>query len=206
LEDVTGPLKSGALRRSLSEELSIAVPDHFANSTPRDLFKAIGIDSCRLDEAASRELDETTRSDSGLAEWHMEGLLRTSGFLHSPDALGISLVLLAVTLGRFERWRTGNLGDWLASAASDPYIDLVPPILSEGLLRRFGNWWGASWSDLARFILSRYMIQQHRTMAYEKTVAGERCIIETDGVTAWATGDFEEIELLGYQSLLSSKN
>ena len=196
LEELTGPLKSVAFRRYLSEELAVGLPHEFAASSPRHFFAAISINSPTLDDATSRILDEVVRPDSRLSESHLEDLLRGNGFLHSPDALGVSLVLLATTLGRFEQWRASNFGNWLAAAAKDPYIDVVPPVLSEGLLRRFGDWWGTPWDDLSEFILSRYVIQQHRTMAYEKTVIGDRCIIETDGKKIWATGDFGKIGMM----------
>ncbi len=193
LERVTRPLNSEGLRSSISEELSIQVPDGFGGSSPQALFAAVGIESCRLDGATSSRLDDTVPPGSGLSERNLEWLLRGSGFLQFPKALPIALILLATTLGRFERWRGGKLGDWLARAASDPYIDLVPPVLSEGLLRRFGDWWGSSWGDLSQFVLSRYVAQQHRTMAYERTATGDRCIVESDGVMFWATGEYEKI-------------
>ncbi len=30
-------------------------------------------------------------------------------------------------------------------------------------------------------------------MAYEKTATGDRCIVESDGVMFWATGEYEKI-------------
>jgi hypothetical protein len=193
LEKVVGPLHAGGIGRSLSEQLSIQVPDRFGASSPRDLFAAVGVDPDRLDGATSRSLDNIVRPGSGLGEQHLERLLRGNGFLQSPDALPVALVLLATTLGRFERWRGGNYGAWLASIAIDPYIDVVPPVLAEGLVRRFGDWWGTSWGDLAQFVLFRYVAQQHRSIAYEKTATGDRCIIEADGATFWATGEYGRI-------------
>ena len=36
-------------------------------------------------------------------------------------------------------------------------------------------------SELADFVLSRYVVQQHQAMAYEKTAKGDRCLLQVDG-------------------------
>ncbi len=90
------------------------------------------------------------------------------------------MILFVITLARYRRWCGTEYENWLASTATDPYVDLVPPVVNLGLERHFGDWWQCSWSELAEFVLSRYVVQQHQSMAYEKTMRGERCLLQVD--------------------------
>ena len=103
------------------------------------------------------------------------------------------MILLSVTLARYSQWEATNYGKWLASAANDPYLDLVPPLVTTGLSRRFGDWWNSTFMELTGFVLSRYVVQQHQSMSYEKTWTGERCLLQVDGPKIISTGGFDKI-------------
>jgi hypothetical protein len=105
------------------------------------------------------------------------------------------MILLAATLARFTRWEPTNYGKWLAGAASDPYLDLVPPVVSAGLNRRLDRWWVRPWRELTEFVLSRYVVRQHQAMSYAKSSSGDRCLLQTDGEKVFATGHYDEIGL-----------
>jgi len=66
-------------------------------------------------------------------------------------------------------------------------------LLLMGLNQKFGDWWNSSWSDLGKHILTRYVVRQHLTMSYEKSVAGDRCLLEEDGSRLFATGAFDTV-------------
>jgi len=42
-------------------------------------------------------------------------------------------------------------------------------------------------------VLSRYVVQQHQSMSYEKTWTGERCLLQVDGPKIFSTGGFDKI-------------
>jgi hypothetical protein len=46
---------------------------------------------------------------------------------------------------------------------------------------------------LTGFVLSRYVVQQHQAMSYEKTWTGERCLLQVDGPRIVSTGGFDKI-------------
>jgi hypothetical protein len=100
-----------------------------------------------------------------------------------------------LTLARYAQWEGTNYGNWLATASRDPYLDLVPPALTAGLSRRFGRWWTCNWRELAAFVLSRYVVQQHQSMSYEKTAKGDRCLLQVDDgkITTRPNEAFEKI-------------
>jgi hypothetical protein len=72
----------------------------------------------------------------------------------------------------------------------DPYLDLLPPVLTTGLGRHFGRWWACRWSDLTEYVLTRYVVQQHQSLSYEKTVGGDRCLLQVDGLRVMSNGAY----------------
>jgi hypothetical protein len=48
---------------------------------------------------------------------------------------------------------------------------------------------------LAEFVLSRFVVRQHQTMSYEKSWAGDRCLLQVDGDKVCSTGGYEEVGL-----------
>jgi hypothetical protein len=106
-------------------------------------------------------------------------------------------LLLALTLARYRRWEPTGYGTWLASDAvvKDPYLDLLPSTVSLGLDRHLGDWWTLPWSRLTEYVLSRFVVQQHQSMSYEKTAKGERCLIQVDGQRIVSDGPYEKIGL-----------
>jgi hypothetical protein len=175
--------------------LSLPAGSLSAESSPSRLFAAIGIPSAVLDSHLSDALGDAIRPSSPLAEPALEALLRKHDYEHRSTALIVSLILLATTLGRYKRWEGTNYGDWFVSVAVDRYLDLIPPIVSAGLSRRFGDWWNCQWGQIAEFVLSRYVIQQHQAMSYEKSASGERCILQVHGTSICATGSYDKIGL-----------
>jgi hypothetical protein len=193
VEAMVAQLKEPSLRKNMSEILGVKLPVAFGDLTPSGLLALAGIPAGPLDEAASRSLDEVIRSLSALAEDNLEELIRSNEHLYSSAGLALPMILLSVTLARYYRWEATNYGKWLASAANDPYLDLVPPLVSTGLARRFGSWWACTFADLTAFVLSRYVVQQHQSMSYEKTWTGERCLLQVDGPKIVSTGGFDKI-------------
>ena len=50
-----------------------------------------------------------------------------------------------------------------------------------------------TFKELTDFVLSRYVVQQHQSMSYEKTWTGERCLLQVDGPRIVSTGGFDKI-------------
>jgi len=186
-------LDESSVRKNLSEILQVNLKGSFGESSPSNLFANIGLSKGNLDVHLSKSLDERVRSLAPFAEDSLEDTIRSKEHLYSSTGLAFPMILLATTLARYMQWEVTNYGKWLASAASDPYLDLVPPLVTSGLSRRFGNWWKCTWKELASFVLSRYVIMQHQSMSYEKTSTGDRCLLQVDGPRVVSTGNYDEI-------------
>lgn len=193
IDELIARLDERSVHRDLVKVFGVELPKRFAESTPADLFRSAGLVSAALDERVSVELDGTISSMTSLAENTLENLVRSNKYLAAPFGLVLPLMLLAVTLGRFRRWEGTNFGRWLANHVSDPYLDLLPPLVANSLVQRFGSWWTCPWRELAKHVVSRYVIRQHLTMSYEKSSAGERCLLQDDGQTIVATGVFDKV-------------
>lgn len=186
-------LDEPAVRKNLSDILAVDLKGLFGDLTPSALCVKAGIKAGALDEVVSKSVDSAVTSLTPFAEDTLEELIRSNEHLYSSTGLALPLILMSVTLARYSQWETTNYGKWLASAANDAYLDLVPPLVTTGLSRRFGDWWNSTFRDLTGFVLSRYVVQQHQAMSYEKTGTGERCLLQVDGPRIVSTGGFDKI-------------
>jgi hypothetical protein len=128
-----------------------------------------------------------------LAESRLEGILRKQSYQRSSTGLALPLIMLVVMMGRFERWRGTRVGNWLTRATKNPNLDLTPPVLVAGLNQRLSNWYDSPLKNLSRIVLSRYVIEQHRSVSFEKSPWGDRCIIDVDGQVIRTAKSYDEI-------------
>ena len=191
--DMVSQLNSAVVRKNLSQLLERTMSSPFGDSTPADTMRLVDSSFTELDAMSSRRLDDTIPLSSQFSEDRLEQVIREGKHLHDPTGLAIPMVLLAVTLVRYTQWEDTNYGQWLATAARDPYLDLVPPVLTTGLSRHFGRWWACRWSDLTEYVLTRYVVQQHQSLSYEKTVAGERCLLQVDGLRVMSNAAYDTV-------------
>ena len=192
IDSLAKQLNTKSLQKNFNEDLSIDLPDRLGFLTPRDLLAGyVTLDA--LNAESSKLLDRRIDSSEEIAEPTLEKMIRERKHFLSPMGLALPLVLLITSLARFKRWEDTPYGKWLANASNDPYLDLVPPVLTIGLERRFANWWNTPLEEIARLILSRYVAQHHQAIAYEKTDAGDRCIIQMDGQRIMSESPYEKI-------------
>jgi hypothetical protein len=193
IEIMADGLDSATVRTALADQFGVKIKGKFGTTSPAGFFALFGITPGELTAEVSRHLDDTITQDNAIAEDRLEDLIRENRFRQSPAGLAVPMLLLALTLARYMHWQTTQYGDWLARAANDPYLDLIPPVMTDGLTRRFGDWWGCSWKELAGFVLSRYVVRQHIAMSYEKTAAGDRCLLQTDGEKVISSASYDKI-------------
>lgn len=192
-DELVSRLNETSVRKMLSELLHVDLKKSFGDTTPCELFAHFGVPHGDLNAALGTTFDQTILSTQPVAEDTLETLVRDNEYLHSPTGLALPMILLAATLARFSRWESTSYGQWLAGAASDPYLDLVPPVVSTGLCRRFDAWWKRPWKELTAFVLSRFVVRQHLSMSYEKSWAGDRCLLQVDGPKVFSPGGFDKI-------------
>lgn len=181
VREMVGQLNSALVGKTLSQLLERPVSSSFGDSTPTDTIRLADSGFVDLDDKTSRGLDLTVPLTSAFSEDRLERVIREGTYLHNAAGVAVPMVLLGVTLARYTQWEDTNYGQWLANATRDPYLDLLPPVLTTGLVRHFGRWWTSRWSDLAEYVITRYVVQQHQSLSYEKTIAGERCLLQVDG-------------------------
>jgi hypothetical protein len=193
LEELVARLDDLSVRKKLADLLQIDLDKPFGQMTPCDLFDRLGLPHGDFDANFGMAFDQAVRSMQPVAEDTLETLVRDIDYLQSSTGLALPMILMLTTLARYSRWERTSYGKWLANAASDPYLDLVPPVLASGLSRRFDRWWRRDWKELAGFVLSRYVVRQHHAMSYEKSWAGDHCLLQVDGSKVFTTGGFDKI-------------
>ena len=203
LEKFVGGLGDLSVRKALSDLIGCDLDKPFGEMTPAEFFSRWAVPPGDLGPALGTAFDQAIRSQHPVAEDTLEGHVREGEFTQSSTGLALPMILLATTLARFTPWEGTNHDKWLAGAANDPYLDLVPPVLGAGLHRRFSCWWDRPWRELTEFVLSRYVVRQHQAMSYEKSSSGDRCLFQTDGEKVITTGRYDKIGI-GNPRLLSA--
>lgn len=193
LADIVAMLDSREVKREVAAVTGVHLSSKFGQDTPESFFRALEPTFLTLDESASVRLGTRVPPLHQASERNLEDVVRDD----DPDtqSLGLAapMLLLALTLARYRRWEDTSYGTWLAAAAADPYVDLIPPVVSLGLTRQFGDWWRQPWSILAEFVLARYVVQQHQATSYEKTANGERCLLQTEGAKVFSESQYDGI-------------
>ena len=156
-----------------------------------------------LNEETSATIDSHIGLDSPLSEVKLEDAIRENWQKHTATGVAIPVLLLSTTLSRYVRWSQADYGNWLASIARDEYLDLIPPVVLRGMQQRLDDWWSSSFSDITRTVLSRFIVQQHQSMSYEKSKEGNRCLLQVDGPNISITGTYDRIGM-GNPRLISA--
>lgn len=191
--EMVSQLNAPLTRKNLSQVLKRTIRSPFGDSTPVDTIRLVDDAFDGLDGASSRRLDTAIPLGSPFSEDRLGDVIREGTYLRDSAGLAIPMVLLTVTLARYTQWEETNYGQWLAQAARDPYLDLLPPVLTDGLRRHFGPWWTVPWADFTEHVLRRYVVQQHQSLSYEKTLGGDRCLLQVDGVRVMSNAAFDTI-------------
>lgn len=193
IAELLSGLNTRTVSNQLGELLHVEIPAGFGSMTPADFVGLFDVVADDLTDESSVVIDEELGLDSRLAEPYLEHAIREQTNKHSVAGLAIPTILLSLTLARYSRWKKTDYGNWLANTASDEYLDLIPPIVLDGLTRRFDDWWNSPFSDIAQVILSRFVVQQHQSMSYEKSTAGNRCLLQVDGANISVTGTYDRV-------------
>jgi len=190
---LTAGLNSKTLSKQLGALLDVEISSKVGEMTPGEVVHLFGVEAPQLSLEASATLDDAIQLDSPLAEPNLEAAIRDQRYLDSDAGLVVPVILLSLTLARFTRWEQTDFGYWLAGQATDAYRDLIPPVVLNGLVHRLGNWWECSLSDITQAVLSRFVVEQHLSMSYERSSSGDRCLLQTDGLDIGATGSYENV-------------
>jgi hypothetical protein len=173
MDTIVAELDGTSTQKALGEILGMPLPCSFRDLTPAALFAAAGLPSGPLDRESSVAIDTAVPVTSPLCEDALEKLLRSKEYLRAATGLALPLVLLIVTLARYRQWIDTRYDRWLWAEANDPRLDLVPPLILDGLEKRFhGKWWTAPFGELARHTLDRYIVRQHTEVSFGKTATG----------------------------------
>jgi hypothetical protein len=180
VESLLKQLESAAARKDFEKYGGLKLATLFVDLCPADLYAGVGIPSDCNGDSISVLLDERVRPPHPLAEESLELAIREKGTSVTPLGLMLPLVLLAVSLARYQRWCNTTHGRWLAKTARGNRLNLVPPLVLQALEQHLGNWWQKPFGLLAEYVLRRFVVEQHQSMAYVKTKLGDRCLLQKD--------------------------
>jgi hypothetical protein len=196
VDDLVRLLDGPGVQAGLEECLGADLPRPFLALTPRETMAAFGVDVTAVSPQGSQAFDQLADASTKLAEWGLEEKVRDPAVLAGPAGPALAFVLLAVNLMRFARWRETEFGHWLSRAVDDPYADVAPPVVLGSLNRTFSDWWNEPWRELAPFIVRRYVVQLHETVALEKRWDSSRAVFHSDrGRLVWRGLSYDAIKV-----------
>lgn len=195
LETIVDSLKSKSVLKFMGEVLRKKCEDDFLEITPCQLFQIGGFKSTGEDLVTGDDFDRHFNYSHPLSENNLAGQLiqRDLGYA-TPEGIACALVLLTMTVSRYTRWNQGPYGNWLAGATHDPYRDITVPVVLRELRESLGNFWEASWRDIAMLIIGRFVVKQHEVLSYEKVWDGTRALFHSEqGVIRWRGLSYDDI-------------
>jgi hypothetical protein len=196
IDELTGRMGGPGVKSELEEHLGVGLPRPFLALTPRDTMAAFGIDVAAVTPQGSQEFDRLADASTKLAEWALEEQLREPRTLAGPAGPVTAFLLLTVNLMRYVRWQGTPYGNWLSQVVRDPVADAAPPVLLRALGRAFADWWNEPWGELVPFLLRRFVVQLHETVALEKGWDGSRAVFHFDrGRLCWCGLSYDEIKV-----------
>ena len=196
IEDLVRQLQGADVQAELEECLGVGLPSEFLALTPRETMAAFGIDVPAVTAEESQTFDRLADPSTKLAEWALEEKVRDRSVLTGSAGPAVAFVLLAVNLMRFERWNDTAYGHWLSQEVRDPYADVAPLVVLGGFNRNFRDWWNEPWRNLVPFILRRYVVQLHETVALEKRWDGSRAMFHSEsGQLFWHGLNYDAIKV-----------
>lgn len=151
--------------------------DGIAELNPMQLSEAIAAAGVSMPE--ERLVDSLVRADTSAA---------------TPI---LSICLLLIVAFRYEQFRGEETNQrysaWFDNNVLDPELDMSLPVAIRDLAQNYDDWLETPSADLFPRVLSRFVLQQHEMLAYEKSHSGGRSILQRDGMRVFATGNYDGI-------------
>ena len=184
LETLLRQSGTASARKDFEAYCGFKLTASFADLCPSDLFVMAGIPYGSVGDDLSILLDKHLRPSHALSEESLESAIREKGNKDTPLGLMQPLVLLAVSLARYQRWRETRYGRWLANTSKGNGLNLVPPLVLRNLEKHFGNLWQIPFHLIGEYVLREFVVQQHQSMATMKTKRDDRCLLQQDDNSA----------------------
>jgi len=166
--------------------------------TPKSLLALGGVRIGHIPLDSASDFDAKVGPWCVLAERGLESVLRDKEIIGTPEAIPLALVLLTVTLARYSHWYGKDHSNWVWNWSKDRHSrdsppDLSPPVLIHDLQRHFEDWWETPTAKLVPFIMSRYIVRQHCSLAYEKSKGPTASMFHVDGDRIRGNGSYGKI-------------
>ena len=193
LEALVDTLNSKNVTKHFESRLSAKLPAKFLDSTPRELFKAAGVDVPAADADGVANLEQSLGWSHPFSESSL-ALAFHEIDRDTPEGIATALLLVVAGTTRFIRWETTGHGSWLAQAVGDTYKDVTVPVVLRELRERFPDYWNTSWREIALFVMRRFVIRQHEVLAYDKNWDGSRAFFHTENdLIRWRQLNYDQI-------------
>ena len=186
-------LNSKAVHKLLESQLSTKFAKNFLDATPREILALVDVEISNADHAGSATLNRLISRNHPLSERNLMTLFDDVGH-DTPEGIASAMLLLVIATTRFIHLERMQHGGWLAQAVRDTYKDVTTPVVLRELRERFPDYWNVSWREIANFVIRRFVVRQHETLAYDKNWNGSRAFFHTENdLIRWRQLNYDEI-------------
>jgi hypothetical protein len=170
IEKILAPLASRSFDREFRELIEIDYKGTFLDLTPWGLCGITAAELCQFDFESSRRAGRALKINHLLSESIIHSLLDQKDRVGSHESIALSIVLCIILSSRYLQWENTPYGNWLSQAVQDdPYENITVPVLAHELKQRFEDVWHTSFRNLSTYIINRFVIRLHLSLAYDKS-------------------------------------
>lgn len=170
LPELLAPLKTETFNRKIRALINVNYKGYFTDLTPNILFATTGLRVDEFSREASLVLEGNMPFDHPLSERSIQIAMHDSDCAGTPEALALSAVLCTTLCLRFLALEDTAAGKWLAGAVGgDPYDNVTVPVVIHDLRNHFSNPWQVTFGEWLLFLLDRFVVRLHLSLAYQKT-------------------------------------
>jgi hypothetical protein len=181
VETIVDGLGSKGVARFFGRLLGVKFGGSFLEGTPNQLFQAGGGAPLRGDRQGWDDFDRHFSYAHAFSERNLADELRYGETpCASPEGVACALALVLMVVCRYGKWAEGPYGNWLGQQVYDPYRDITVPVVLRGLCESVGNFWDATWREIAMLVIGRFVVSQHEVLAYEKVWDGSRALFHSE--------------------------
>jgi hypothetical protein len=181
VEAIVEGLKSKGVARFVGRLLGRKFEGSFLEMTPNQLFQAAGGACVEGDRQGWDEFDRHFDYRHGFSESNLADELRYGQTPYaSPEGVACALMLLMTGVFRYGKWEGGPYGNWLAGEVRDSYRDITVPVVLREFRECLGNFWNATWREVAMLVIGRFVVSQHEVLSYEKVWDGSRALFHSE--------------------------
>lgn len=181
--------------REVSQYLNVDLEKNIGEYSLSEFLSLYGID-CEKIVGGKEQIEKFISIDHNLSEYWLDAISKEQ-FFKKPSGIAIALVYLLICLLRYMRWDNTEHGKWLAGECfrtNAPNKNVSVPVILNAFKYEYDEWWKVPIGELSKYIISKYVVNLHGMLSYDKSISGNNALFRREGEKLfWNNIEYEEI-------------